>query len=105
MDDAHSSLTNDAQNVALAVPTQPAARPLLIAVPFYKNEQLVPPLCAALAACAADLAAINAQVVFYNDSPGHAPLTAALDKAVAEAASLYPCRLHTNPQISASSAP
>ncbi len=71
---------------------------VLIAVPFYKNEQLVAPMVAALVACAADIAAIGGEVVFYNDSPDYPELAAALAEALPAAAACFPCRVDTNPE-------
>src|SRR5579859_1746027 len=56
-----------------------ATRPVLIAIPFYKNEELVESVIGSLIACADDLAAIGAEVVFYNDSPNYPPLRKALE--------------------------
>ena len=46
---------------------KPIEPKLLIAVPFYKNEELVGPLLESLILCAADLAAIGAEVVVLDD--------------------------------------
>jgi GT2 family glycosyltransferase/glycosyltransferase involved in cell wall biosynthesis len=75
---------------------QVCARPLLIAIPFYKNEHLVQPVIGSLIACAAELQVIGAEAVFYVDSPGHAPLDAALDQILPEAAMALPCRIERN---------
>jgi len=69
---------------------------MLVAVPFYKNEHLVAPVLNSLCACAADIRAVGAEIVCYNDSPGHAPLNAALADALPRMAALFPCRLETN---------
>jgi GT2 family glycosyltransferase len=74
-----------------------AARPVLIAIPFYKNEALVESVIGSLIACSADLAAIGAEAVFYNDSPNHPPLRAALEAILPRAAAAFPCRVVTNP--------
>lgn len=55
---------------------------LIIAVPFYRNEQLVEPFVRSLAACAKEIRDLNAQVVLFNDSPDYAPLAQALENAV-----------------------
>jgi GT2 family glycosyltransferase/glycosyltransferase involved in cell wall biosynthesis len=86
-----------AADAGRASAAQRTACRVLVAVSFYKNEQLVAPLVGALIDCAADLAAVGASVVFYNDSPGYAPLAAALDDWVARGASLFACRLENNP--------
>jgi GT2 family glycosyltransferase len=72
------------------------ARPVLVAVPFYRNEQLVPPLVQSLIACAHDLRALNANVTFYVDSPDHAPLTRALEDWLPAACAAFPCRIDRN---------
>jgi GT2 family glycosyltransferase/glycosyltransferase involved in cell wall biosynthesis len=69
---------------------------LLIAVPFYKNEELVAPLVQSLIDCAADLAAIGAEVVLFNDSPGYAPLQEALEAILPRAQATFACRLVRN---------
>ncbi len=72
---------------------KPIEPKLLIAVPFYKNEQLVAPLLESLIACAGDLAAINAEVVLFDDSPGYAPLAEALQAILPRAQAAFACRL------------
>ncbi|HLZ67706.1 MAG TPA: glycosyltransferase [Aliidongia sp.] len=74
-----------------------ATRPVLIAIPFYKNEELVESVIGSLIACADDLAAIGAEVVFYNDSPNYPPLRKALEAILPRAEAAFPCRLVTNP--------
>lgn len=71
-------------------------RPLLIAVPFYKNEHLVADVVGSLIRCAPDLKALGAEVVFYNDSPDYAPLLAALENILPRAAAALSCRLERN---------
>jgi GT2 family glycosyltransferase len=75
-----------------------ARRPVLIAVPFYKNEHLVSAVVGSLIRCAADVAAIGGQIVLYNDSPDYDPLAAALAAVLprAHAAGLA-CRIEVNP--------
>ncbi len=70
-------------------------RRVLLAVPFYRNEALVGTLAASLRRCADDLAAIGAEVVFYDDSPDYPALAEALAR---EAASIdgMACRVETN---------
>jgi GT2 family glycosyltransferase/glycosyltransferase involved in cell wall biosynthesis len=75
-----------------------AKRPILIAIPFYKNEALVASVVGSLIACAADLAAIGAEAIFFNDSPDHAPLAAALDAILPCARAAFPCRIVANPE-------
>jgi GT2 family glycosyltransferase len=72
------------------------ARGVLIALPFYKNERLVASAVTALIACAADLAAIDGEVVFYNDSPDYAPLGEALAAILPAALTAFRCRIETN---------
>jgi len=74
-----------------------APRPVLIAIPFYKNEHLVEAVIGSLIRCAADLAAIDGEVVFYNDSPDHAPLADALAAILPRAQAAFPCRIEANP--------
>ena len=69
---------------------------LLIAVPFYKNEQLVAPLLESLISCAADLAEISAEVVLFDDSPGYVPLQTALEAILPRAKAAFACRLVRN---------
>jgi GT2 family glycosyltransferase/glycosyltransferase involved in cell wall biosynthesis len=73
-----------------------AQRPVLVAIPFYKNEALVESVVGSLIACAADLAAIGAEVILYNDSPDYAPLAAALDAILPRAEAAFPCRVIVN---------
>jgi GT2 family glycosyltransferase len=54
---------------------------LIIAVPFYRNEHLVDPFIRALQTCAAEIRALNARVILFDDSPDHPALGAALDQA------------------------
>jgi GT2 family glycosyltransferase len=72
-------------------------RPVLIAVPFYKNEHLVPTVVGSLCACAAELREIDSEAVFYIDSPEHGPLIQALDHALPDAAKAFACRIERNP--------
>ncbi len=69
---------------------------MLIAVPFYKNEHLVAPVLNSLFACAEDIAAVGAEIICYNDSPGYAPLADALAGALPRLAGCAPCRLESN---------
>ncbi|MDE1173229.1 MAG: glycosyltransferase [Parvibaculaceae bacterium] len=73
---------------------------VLIAVPFYKNEHLVPRVVDSLVRCAEDIAAIGGEVLFYDDSPEYAPLAHALEEGCALASRHFPCRLITNPRNS-----
>ena len=76
--------------------TDAVTRRVLIAVPFYKNAQLVRPLLDSLIASAADIAAIGGDVLLFADSPDHAPLMAALETALPAAQAAFPCRLVVN---------
>jgi GT2 family glycosyltransferase len=69
---------------------------LLIAVSFYKNAHLVRPLFDSLIACGDEIAALGGEVACYNDSPGDAPLAAALAEHLPRAALHFACRLETN---------
>ncbi len=70
-------------------------RRVLIAVPFYRNEALVHVLAGSLLRCAQDIAAIGGELVFFNDSPGYAPLAGALAEAAALLAAI-PVRVEEN---------
>jgi GT2 family glycosyltransferase/glycosyltransferase involved in cell wall biosynthesis len=72
-------------------------RPVLIVVPFYKNESLVESVIGSLIACAADIAAIGGEAVFYDDSPDYRPLGAALEAILPRAQAAFPCRIVRNP--------
>ncbi len=78
--------------------TQPGdvRRGVLVAVPFYRNEALVGTLSASLRRCADDLAAIGAELVFYDDSPDYPALAEALAREAA-AMGRIACRVETNP--------
>ncbi len=78
-----------------AAPAQ-TARPMLIAIPFYKNAHLVAPVIGSLIACAGELRALNARAVFYVDSPDHEPLIAALEEIAPAAAHAFACRIERN---------
>ncbi len=73
-----------------------APRPLLVAIPFYKNEHLVAAVVGSLIRCAADLQALGAEVVLYDDSPAYAPLGTALTDILPRAAAAFPCRMERN---------
>jgi GT2 family glycosyltransferase len=70
---------------------------LAIVIPFHRHERLVPPLFDSLLACAAELSALGAVVIAVNDSPDHAPLTAALNAACDRCAGVLPVHVLTNP--------
>ena len=71
-------------------------RPILIAIPFYKNEHLVQPVIGSLIASSAELRDAGAEAVFYVDSPDYAPLADALDKILPDARRSFPCRIERN---------
>lgn len=75
-----------------------SVRPVLIAIPFFKNESLVESVVGSLIACAADLRAIRAEVILYNDSPDYLPLALALEAMLPRAQAAFPCRLVRNAQ-------
>ncbi len=70
-------------------------RRVLIAVAFYRNETLVHSVAASLLRCAADIAAISGEVVFFDDSPDYPPLAEALGEAAMSLAAL-PLRVAQN---------
>jgi GT2 family glycosyltransferase len=72
------------------------ARPVLVAVPFYRNAQLVPSLVQSLITSARDLRDLHADVVFYVDSPDDAPLDQALQAWLPAARAAFPCRIEQN---------
>jgi GT2 family glycosyltransferase len=74
------------------------AHRVLIAVPFYKNERLVDLVVGSLIRCAADLAEIGADVVFYVDSPDYPALRDALAAVLPRAEAAFSCRVVTNPE-------
>jgi GT2 family glycosyltransferase len=74
-----------------------APRPVLIALPFYKNEHLVTAVIGSLIRGAADIRAIGGEVVCYNDSPDHAPLASALAEILPQAQAGFACRIEVNP--------
>jgi GT2 family glycosyltransferase len=86
------------QTAADSSAARPAACRVLVAVPFYRNERLVAPVIGSLICCAADLASIGAEIVFYNDSPDYPALSEALHAILPQAEAAFPCRIETNPQ-------
>jgi len=81
---------------ALRRAAAPEAARLLIAVPFYKNEHLVAPLVGSLIACAADITALDGEVLLYVDSPDHPALLAALEDVLPAARAAFACKLIVN---------
>ncbi len=72
------------------------ARPVLIAISFYRNEELVESVVGSLIACADDITAIGGEVVLYDDSPDYPPLAAALGDMAARTETFFPCRVVRN---------
>ncbi|KWZ45296.1 hypothetical protein WS73_13915 [Burkholderia savannae] len=62
-----------------------ASERLHVVVPFYKKEELVARVFAALNAVADELRELNATVFFFNDSPDYPALQAELDRCVGAA--------------------
>ena len=50
-----------------------------IIIPFYKHEELVPPLFTSIFSCVEDLYVMNIRLVIINDSPGYKQLEVALE--------------------------
>lgn len=75
-----------------------ARRPLLIAVAFYKAPELVGFIATGLERIAAELRRNDCRILFYNDSPDHAELSAAFDAAAPRLAALGGVELIANPQ-------
>lgn len=71
---------------------------LLVAVPFYRNERLVPRIADSLIACADELAALGAHVLLINDSPDYPPLADALARVADKAAGKLSLSISTNPE-------
>lgn len=69
---------------------------LVIAVPFYRNERLVEPFMASLAACAEEIRDLTARVILFDDSPDYPALGEALDRAVQAHASDLPVVVRRN---------
>lgn len=55
---------------------------MILIVSFYKNAHLVGPLCDSLCACSTELAQLQTQILFYNDSPEDIDLQVALSKGL-----------------------
>ena len=72
-------------------------RPILVAIPFYKNEHLVQAVVNSLIHCADELRTLGAEVVLYNDSPDYLALDAALTEILPAALAAFPCRIERNP--------
>jgi GT2 family glycosyltransferase/glycosyltransferase involved in cell wall biosynthesis len=75
-----------------------APRPLLIAAPLYRRADLARQLAASLMRCADEIRAVDAEVLFINDSPDDAELATALEEICAKASAAFPCRVLRNPE-------
>lgn len=84
----------EARTIAAAPNNVDAA--LIVAVPFYRNEQLVDPLVRSLVACAAEIRDLNARVVLFNDSPDYPALDDALNLAVKTIGSAFRVSVRRN---------
>jgi GT2 family glycosyltransferase/glycosyltransferase involved in cell wall biosynthesis len=84
------------QSAVVAQSPTSVARKVLIAIPFYKNEDLVQSVVGSLMDCAADIAAIGGEIVMFDDSPDYQPLAQALEAILPKAQALFPCRLERN---------
>jgi GT2 family glycosyltransferase len=72
--------------------------PIDIIVPFYRQPSLVKTLFDSLHGVHEELVECDCQIIAINDSPEDEELKAVLCHAVAELASLVPCRLIENPE-------
>lgn len=75
-----------------------APRPVLVAALFYKHAELARQVAASLLRCAEELRAIDAEVLFVNDSPEDPELAAALEEISAEIGCAFAWRVQTNPR-------
>lgn len=73
-----------------------ASAKLLIAAPFYKNEQLVATFVQSLSKCAAEIRELEARVLLFDDSPDYPALRIALDKAAIGVGSAFPIDVRHN---------
>ena len=79
-------------------PMGTSLRPVLIATSFYKAEELPAALIASLIACADEIVRTGSRLVFYNDSPGYAPLQAALTACLSTIGGAFDYTLHEPPE-------
>ena len=70
----------------------------MVVIPLYKGPELVTRLADALLAMADELRALDAEIVFVNDSPDHAPLAEALLAEIPRLSAVVSARLLTNPE-------
>ncbi|HKR88557.1 MAG TPA: glycosyltransferase [Phenylobacterium sp.] len=75
-----------------------APRPVLLAALFYRHAELARQLGASLLRCAEELRAIDAEVLFVNDSPDDSELAAALEELTAKIGSAFTWRVQNNPR-------
>lgn len=72
------------------------SRPLLIIVPLYRRPDLAVQVIESLCLCAADIVAVNGEVVLHNDSPDDVELGQTLERLLPIARRHFPCRLMVN---------
>lgn len=80
----------------LATAMDKSSTGLIVAVPFYRNEHLVDRFTQSLLACADEIKALKARVVFFNDSPDYPALGAALDQAAKQVGTAFGLSIRTN---------
>jgi len=73
-----------------------SSRSLSIVIPLYKQPDLIPDLFGHLIELADEIAALDASILVINDSPDHAPLSAALATWMPRLAAAVPAKLHVN---------
>lgn len=71
-------------------------RPALVAIPLYRNANLVAPLVSSLARTGADLRKIRASILFVVDSPDDEELLEALSKSLPSLAEFCTAEIHIN---------
>ena len=74
-----------------------APRPVLVAAPLYRRPELARQLAGSLLRCAEELRAIDAEVLFIDDSPDDPALAEALADIIAEIGGAFVCRTLRNP--------
>jgi GT2 family glycosyltransferase len=67
-----------------------------IVIPFYRNAQLVDPLCRSLENVCDELAELGCSLIAINDSPDDEALRSALAKAQENLARIIPCEILEN---------
>jgi len=71
-------------------------RPVLIAIPLYRNARLVAPLVSSLARTGADLRKIQASILFVVDSPDDSELLEVLPKSLSALTEFCTTEIHIN---------